>query len=764
MDRVMDAMPAVDLPTRLEIGAPSFGEGPYADLRVESAAWIRDGGSDAFGEALETLEPLLTRSYLLGQPNLAGMGVGAWDLAVGTAAEALLSGQTARMQRMIAGTQLADLFDEEDERRDDDPDALNRGADLLTAMQTLDAAADGLPEDAPEGLRTQLETLRGDLGDRLRRERRNDRRLDTALRGRNLGQADTLAALRARAPVAPDSPAPTPMRAPRRADPYGEAIEGVLAKAPIAPSPALADLRQRIATTSEAALQAPDESPAALRLTERARRLLAEEVRLTGGAPSPGGAIDTAAIRKALASKPTRTPRPDGGPIRPKATLPEIPILSSRGEKAKVIGYLRCDEGTRALARADGFVQVPVPGRQAPGWIDAAHLADPATTARGAQLGPQPIPSFLAGEPKKKAPGGSADLARFAALVSRETGASLTELIEQIGAPILAQERAGRRPIDEEELPKKVDVDRVHIAGLGSSGNASKAMQAALAKLPERIARRTADSTATGDLPELTVSLNVRVDGDLRAEADLIADRLADAIARSGHAQVGELRIDVTRRGGVHDADPTDLLLARLANDDFDGIAETLTDERRALDATQKARLANFFGDDFGDVLVFAGPMAGALARSLDAEAVTHGQMVFFDPTHFRPDTTAGEALLAHELTHTRQDPNRDVVSKEAEAMAVESAYMSWLEPTGMHFATEIDPTAPSAMAAADVASGMRAAAGRELAEQAGPRQDTAEFEQKVGQILERVRHLLDVDTDFEGERVGALVRRMVTW
>ena len=694
------------------------------------------------------------------------MGVGAWNLAVGTAAEALIAGQTARMQRMIAGTQLADLFDEEQERRDDDPDALSRGVDLLTAMQTLDTAAEGLPEDAPDGLRAQLETLRGDLGDRLRRERRNDRHLDKALRGRNLAEPDTLTTLRARAPATLTAPAPAPipaaMRAPRRSDPYGEAIEGVLAKEPIEPSSALAGLRQKIATASDAALQAPDNSPAALRLTERARRLLAEEIRLAGGAPAPGGAVDTAAIRKALAAKATRTPRPTGGPVRPKATLPEVPILSSRGEKAKVIGYLRCDEGTRALARADGFVQVPVPGRQAPGWIQAAHLADPATAARGPQLDPHAMPSAT----KKKAPGGSADLARFAALVSRETGASLTELISQIGEPILAQERAGRRPIDDEDQPKKVDVERVHIAGLGNSDNASKAMQAALTKLPDRIARRTADSKATGALPELQVALNVRVDGDLRAEADLIADRLAEAIARSGHAQVGELHIDVTRRGGVNDADPTDMLLARLANDDFDGIAETLTAERRKLDATQQSRLANFFGDDFGDVLVFAGPMAGALARSLDAEAVTHGQMVFFDPTHFRPDTTAGEALLAHELTHTRQDPNRDVVSKEAEAHAVEAAYMSWLEPTGMHFATEIavDPTAPSAMAAADVASGMRAAAGRELAEKAGPRQETAEFEQKVGQILERVRHLLDVDTDFEGERVGALVRRMVTW
>ena len=48
-----------------------------------------------------------------------------------------------------------------------------------------------------------------------------------------------------------------------------------------------------------------------------------------------------------------------------------------------------------------------------------------------------------------------------------------------------------------------------------------------------------------------------------------------------------------------------------------------------------------------------------------------------------------GEALLAHELTHTRQADDRDVRAKEAEALAVESAYLSWIEPAGMSFAEE---------------------------------------------------------------------------
>ena len=69
-----------------------------------------------------------------------------------------------------------------------------------------------------------------------------------------------------------------------------------------------------------------------------------------------------------------------------------------------------------------------------------------------------------------------------------------------------------------------------------------------------------------------------------------------------------------------------------------------------------------------------------------------------------------------------------------------------------------LDPTTPSAAAAGDVASGMRAAAGRHVEKTAGARKDTAKFEQQVGQILDKVYQVLDQEQDFEGQRVGALL------
>ena len=102
-----------------------------------------------------------------------------------------------------------------------------------------------------------------------------------------------------------------------------------------------------------------------------------------------------------------------------------------------------------------------------------------------------------------------------------------------------------------------------------------------------------------------------------------------------------------------------DALLGLISAGDVKGVAGAVAQERRVLDAPTRSRMIEFFGHDFANVAVFAGPMSGALARSLSAEAFTHGQLVLFDPKHFRTDTLRGEALLAHELAHTRQADDR---------------------------------------------------------------------------------------------------------
>jgi hypothetical protein len=61
------------------------------------------------------------------------------------------------------------------------------------------------------------------------------------------------------------------------------------------------------------------------------------------------------------------------------------------------------------------------------------------------------------------------------------------------------------------------------------------------------------------------------------------------------------------------------------------------------------------FGVSLAGVRVHTDADAGRLTRQVQARAFTVGRHVFFGPGEYRPGTTAGRRLLAHELAHTLQ-------------------------------------------------------------------------------------------------------------
>jgi hypothetical protein len=69
--------------------------------------------------------------------------------------------------------------------------------------------------------------------------------------------------------------------------------------------------------------------------------------------------------------------------------------------------------------------------------------------------------------------------------------------------------------------------------------------------------------------------------------------------------------------------------------------------------------LRNFFeprfGYDFSQVRVHTDAQAAESARTLSARALTVGHDVVFGAGQYAPETTAGQRLLAHELTHAVQ-------------------------------------------------------------------------------------------------------------
>ncbi|MDY7091995.1 MAG: DUF4157 domain-containing protein [Acidobacteriota bacterium] len=79
----------------------------------------------------------------------------------------------------------------------------------------------------------------------------------------------------------------------------------------------------------------------------------------------------------------------------------------------------------------------------------------------------------------------------------------------------------------------------------------------------------------------------------------------------------------------------------------------------QALDAGTRGFMESRFGHDFSRVRVHNDSSSHAAAQSIRARAFTHGQNIFFAQGSYRPGTSQGRKLLAHELTHTLQQSRR---------------------------------------------------------------------------------------------------------
>ncbi|MCQ8192349.1 eCIS core domain-containing protein [Streptomyces rugosispiralis] len=76
------------------------------------------------------------------------------------------------------------------------------------------------------------------------------------------------------------------------------------------------------------------------------------------------------------------------------------------------------------------------------------------------------------------------------------------------------------------------------------------------------------------------------------------------------------------------------------------------------LDPSVRRDLEERLGHDLGQVRLHTDRDAGHLTELLGADAVAVGQDIFFRENTYRPGTTEGQRLLAHELLHTVQNPH----------------------------------------------------------------------------------------------------------
>lgn len=167
--------------------------------------------------------------------------------------------------------------------------------------------------------------------------------------------------------------------------------------------------------------------------------------------------------------------------------------------------------------------------------------------------------------------------------------------------------------------------------------------------------------------------------GPVDDPAERQADRLADMVLQElrGETTVGTgRRGEQTARGSAVVAREADIGASGPVGPEGgpvpDHVAKEIDGRRRggrALETTVRQRMERGFGVGFGAVRIHTGAEASRLNQALGAHAFTTGNDIFFGSGAYKPETEAGERILAHELAHTLQQndhPQRTTIRRHS--------------------------------------------------------------------------------------------------
>jgi len=94
---------------------------------------------------------------------------------------------------------------------------------------------------------------------------------------------------------------------------------------------------------------------------------------------------------------------------------------------------------------------------------------------------------------------------------------------------------------------------------------------------------------------------------------------------------------------------------ATVAPASFESGLNTTKGNGSPLPAHVKSGMESGIGADFSNLKIHTGPQASALSNQIGAKAFAHGNDIYFNEGQYEPESTDGQHLLAHELTHTVQ-------------------------------------------------------------------------------------------------------------
>lgn len=160
------------------------------------------------------------------------------------------------------------------------------------------------------------------------------------------------------------------------------------------------------------------------------------------------------------------------------------------------------------------------------------------------------------------------------------------------------------------------------------------------------------------------------------------AEHAADVAAAEALRRIGTGTANGLLAGAVERADAAGRIMARHQPEavGFEGgdvgpeTAAVIGRARRSgrpLESNVRRTMESGFGADFSNVRVHVGPDADAANSALQSEAFTAGRDVFFRRDTYKPATSSGQHLLAHELAHTVQQGAAPAINRRVRAAAV---------------------------------------------------------------------------------------------
>ena len=114
------------------------------------------------------------------------------------------------------------------------------------------------------------------------------------------------------------------------------------------------------------------------------------------------------------------------------------------------------------------------------------------------------------------------------------------------------------------------------------------------------------------------------------------------------------------------------------------GFSEQLSQKQGGgftLQPTVQGRMEDSFGSDFSAVRVHTDTEATHMSQQINAQAFTYGNDIYFDSGKYDPASSAGQKLLAHELTHVVQQQSgvqRKQIQRAVAEADVEAEYGKW--------------------------------------------------------------------------------------